>query len=150
SMVDLTLARRQLRQFHLRLLIAGGFALLAFAVLVCRFWWLQVVKHGDYVTRAENNRISVQAIAPRRGEIFDRNGVPLARNVSAWTLEITPSEAGDLEQTLAAIATLIPISDGDRRRFHRLRQESSRFESIPLRTNLSEFEAARFASRRFH
>src|SRR5690606_38039909 len=123
--------------------------LVCFALLTTRFWWLQVVQHGAYVTRAENNRISVQAIAPRRGEIFDRNGVPLARNVSTWTLEITPAEAGNLERLIADIASLIPVTDGDRRRFARLRSDSSRFESIPLRTNLSEEEAARFAAHRF-
>src|SRR5690606_20137616 len=112
-------------------------------------WWLQVVEHGTYVMRAENNRISVQAIPPRRGEIFDRNGVPLARNVSTWTLEITPNEVRDLQATIDAIADLIPVTEGDRRRFARLRNDSSRFESIPLRTDLTESEAAALAAQRF-
>lgn len=148
-MVDLSQIKQHARQFRLRLLVAGAFALLAFALLVGRFWWLQVVQYGTYVMRAENNRISVQAIAPRRGEIFDRNGVPLARNVSTWTLEITPHEVGNVQATVDALAEVIPITDGDRRRFARLRNDSSRFESVPLRTSLTEDEAATFAAHRF-
>ncbi len=148
-MVDINNTRQQTRQFRLRVLVAAVFALLCFSVLTTRFWWLQVVQHGDYLTQADNNRISVQAIPPRRGEIFDRNGVPLARNVSTWTLEITPADAGNVNETIDRIARLIPVSEGDRRRFARLRNESSRFESIPLRTSLTEAEAASFAAQRF-
>nr|MBF0683626.1 penicillin-binding protein 2 [Pseudomonas sp.] len=148
-MVDINNTRQQTRQFRVRLLIAACFTLLCFGVLTTRFWWLQVVQHGDYLTQADRNRISVQAIAPRRGEIFDRNGIALARNVSAWTLEITPAEAGDIRNTIDRLAELIPITEGDRRRFFRLRNESSRFESIPLRTSLTEQEAAVFAAQRF-
>ncbi|MBU4613149.1 penicillin-binding protein 2, partial [Achromobacter sp. GG226] len=148
-MVELNHHREQTRQFRLRLLVAGVVALVCFGVLGTRFWWLQVVQHGDYVTRADNNRISVQPIPPRRGEIFDRNGVPLARNVSTWTLEIVPAEVSRLEEVIDAVAEVIPVTPGDRRRFHRLRQDSSRFESIPLRVNLSEAEAALFAAQRF-
>src|SRR5690606_29461126 len=108
-MVDLLQVKQRTRAFRLRILVAGAFALLAFAVLISRFWWLQVVQHGTYLTRAENNRISVQAIPPRRGEIFDRNGIPLARNVSTWTLEVTPHQVPDLQATLDAIAEIIPL-----------------------------------------
>src|SRR5690606_38920562 len=129
----------------LRLWVAGVVALLGFLLLGSRLWWLQVEQHSQYVTRADNNRISVRAIAPRRGEIFDRHGVALARNVSTWTLELVPAEVPDLDTTIRELSESIAISETDRRRFRRLRQESSRFESIPLRTNLGEDEAARFA-----
>ena len=148
-MVDINNTRQQVRQFRIRLLIAACLALMCFGVLTARFWWLQVVQHGDYLTQADRNRISVQAIPPRRGEIFDRNGIPLARNVSSWTLEITPAEVGNIGETIERLAELIPITEGDRRRFFRLRNESSRFDSIPLRTSLTEEEAAMFAAQRF-
>ncbi|MCK9511178.1 MAG: penicillin-binding protein 2 [Pigmentiphaga sp.] len=148
-MVDLNQPREFGRQFRLRLWVAGLAALFGFLLLGSRLWWLQVEQHSQYVTRADNNRISVRAIAPRRGEIFDRHGVALARNVSTWTLELVPAEVPDLDATILELSELIAISETDRRRFRRLRQESSRFESIPLRTNLGEDEAARFAAVRF-
>jgi penicillin-binding protein 2 len=54
--------------------------------------WLQVVRHDAYAAQAEDNRIAVVPIVPNRGLILDRNGVVLARNYSAYTLEITPSK----------------------------------------------------------
>ncbi|GAA5232690.1 penicillin-binding protein 2 [Verticiella sediminum] len=149
-MVELNNQREQTRGFRVRLVVAATVALACFGVLGARLWWLQVVQHGDYVTRADNNRISVQTLPPRRGEIFDRNGVPLARNVSTWTLEITPAEVGGrIDDIIEAVAEVIPVTALDRRRFNRLRAESSRFDSIPLRTSLTEAEAALFAAQRF-
>jgi penicillin-binding protein 2 len=53
--------------------------------------YLQVMRHDDLATQAEANRIAVVPIVPNRGLIVDRNGVVLATNYSAYTLEITPS-----------------------------------------------------------
>src|SRR5690606_14102632 len=117
---------------RVRLFVAAAVVLGCFGLLTSRFWWLQVVQHGAYVTRADDNRISVQTLPPRRGEIFDRNGVPLARNVSTWTLEITPAEVGSrLNDVIDAVAEVIPVTPLDRRRFNRLRAEAGRFDSIP-------------------
>lgn len=148
-MVEFNNNREHERQFRLRLVVAGAIALVCFGLLTTRLWWLQIVQHGVYATRAENNRISVRAIPPRRGEIFDRNGVPLARNVSTWTLEIIPAEAGNIDAVIDELGGLLTVTEGDRRRFTRLRNESSRFGSVPLRTDLTEEEAARFAAQRF-
>ena len=59
-----------------------------FALLFARFFYLQVVQHDTYATKAEDNRISIVPIVPNRGLILDRNGVVLAHNYSAYTLEI--------------------------------------------------------------
>ena len=85
----------QLELFHFRwrLAVAAGFVLLMFALLFLRFFYLQVVRHEHYHTLAEVNRISIVPIVPNRGIIVDRNGVVLAHNYSAYTLEITPSRS---------------------------------------------------------
>ena len=69
-----------------------------------RFVYLQVVQHDYYRTKAEDNRISIVPIVPNRGLILDRNGVVLARNYSAYTLEITPGKVTDLEKTIDELA----------------------------------------------
>jgi penicillin-binding protein 2 len=74
-----------------------------------------------------------------RGRILDRNGVVLATNYSAYTLEITPS-GGQLEQTIDQLAQLIDIQPRDRKRFKRLMEESKSFESLPIRTKLTDEE----------
>ena len=71
---------RELRQFHVRVGIAGAAVLVAFALLFARFFYLQIVQHDYYHTKAEDNRISIVPVAPNRGQILDRNGVVLARN----------------------------------------------------------------------
>lgn len=132
--------------FQLRLIAAALFVLALFGILFARFFWLQVVKHSEYITLAEENRISLVPIQPSRGLIKDRNGVVLAHNFSAYTLEITPSKIDDLEDTINRLAELVDIQPKDRRRFKKLREDTKAFESLPIRTRLTDEEVARFSA----
>ncbi len=71
---------RELWQFRTRAMVAGLLVLACFGLLLTRFVWLQVVKHDDYLARAEQNRIAVVPVTANRGLIKDRNGVVIARN----------------------------------------------------------------------
>ena len=141
--------RAELTIFRTRLTVAGLLALAAFGALVARFAWLQVVQREHYHTLAEANRISVVPVVPNRGLILDRNGEVLAANYSAYTLEVTPSRVGDVERAIDELAQVIEVSPRDRRRFRRLQEESKNFESLPIRTRLTEEEVARFAVNRW-
>lgn len=131
--------------FRVRLGFAGFVIFCLFGVLALRFSYLQLKEYNHYQTLAENNRISLVPIVPNRGLIMDKNGVVLAHNFFAYTLEITPAKTDNVEQTINEIAELVEISTLDRKRFKKLRAESHNFESIPIRTHLNEYEAARFA-----
>ena len=141
--------QRELSVFRNRLLLAGLLILTAFALLVGRFTWLQVVQREYYHTLAEANRISVVPVVPNRGVIYDRNGEVLAANYSAYTLEVTPSRVGNVERAIDELAQVIDVAPRDRRRFRKLQEESKNFESLPIRTRLTEEEVARFAVNRF-
>jgi penicillin-binding protein 2 len=141
--------QEELERFRSRLGIAGGFVLFCFVLLLARFTWLQIIQHEYYQTRAEENRISLVPITPNRGLIVDRNGVVLARNYSAYTLEVTPSKVRDLEQTIDGLAELIDVQPKDRRRFKKLMEESKNFESLPIRTRLTDQEVAKFIAHRY-
>ena len=91
-------------QYSLRLRVATGFIFFCFAVLLVRFFYLQLLKYEYFQTLAENNRVSLVPIVPNRGLILDRNGVTLAHNFFVYTLEITPSKAGDVEETINKIS----------------------------------------------
>ncbi|HSN31786.1 MAG TPA: penicillin-binding protein 2, partial [Ideonella sp.] len=91
-MTELRNLELELERFRSRVLVAAGFVLFAFGLLVTRLVWLQVFRHDELQTQAENNRIAVVPIVPNRGLIVDRHGVVLATNYSAYTLEITPSK----------------------------------------------------------
>jgi penicillin-binding protein 2 len=138
---------RELQLFRLRLSVAGLVVFVCFGLLMLRFLWLQGIRHSEYAERAESNRISVVPAVPNRGLIVDRNGVILARNFSAYTLEITPSKLDrPLEVVIDELSKLVDIQPKDRKRFKRLTEESKTFESLPIRTRLSDEEVARFAA----
>ncbi len=132
-------------RFRLRLVMAAILVLLCFGVLFVRFLFLQVLRYDHYQTLAENNRISLVPVVPNRGLILDRNGVVLAENFFVYTLEITPSKAGNVTKTIEDLSALLEITDSDRKRFNKLRAQSRNFESVPIRSHLKEEEAARFA-----
>ena len=148
-MTLITNLHQELSRFRLRVLAAGAFVLFCFLLLLARLLWLQVAQHSALLERAESNRVTVVPIVPNRGLIKDRNGIVLASNYSAYTLEITPSKVVDLEKTIDELAGVIEIQPRDRKRFKRLIEESKNFESLPIRTKLSDAEVARFAAQRF-
>ena len=140
---------REQHYFRLRLGFAALVVLTCFGILAARFFYLQVVRYEHYQTLAENNRISLVPIVPNRGLILDRNGVVLAHNFFVYTLEITPSKVENVEETIDALAQLVEVNANDRKRFKKLRDQSHSFESVPLRSHLTEAEAARIAVNRF-
>jgi penicillin-binding protein 2 len=148
-MTELRNTERELSRFRIRLAAAAGFVLFAFGLLGARLAYLQIYKHEELSTQAENNRIAVVPVVPNRGLILDRNGVVLATNYSAYTLEITPSKVADLEATIDRVAEVVEVQPRDRKRFKRLMEESKSFESLPIRTRLSDDEVARFTAQRF-
>jgi penicillin-binding protein 2 len=141
---------REIHLFRLRLTAVVAFVFICFSLLVARFVWLQIIKHSDYMALAEGNRIAIVPVVPNRGLIVDRNGVVLARNYSAYTLEITPSKLrATLDSVIDELATLVEIEPKDRKQFKRLLEDSKNFESVPLRSRLSDDEVARFTAQRF-
>ncbi|MEO7548477.1 MAG: penicillin-binding protein 2, partial [Ramlibacter sp.] len=149
-MTELRNVEADLSRFRMRVLAASVAVLLAFSLLAARLVYLQVVRHEDLDAQAENNRTAVVPIVPNRGLILDRNGIVLATNYSAYTLEITPSRlTGTLDETIEGLSQVLDIQPRDRRRFKKLLEESRNFESLPIRTRLSDEEVARFAAQRY-
>lgn len=148
-MTELRNVEAELARFRLRVLVVSIVVVLCMGLLVARLVLLQVVRHEDLKAQAENNRTAVVPVVPNRGLILDRNGIVLATNYSAYTLEITPSKVPALEQTLDDLAQVLEMTPRDRRRFKKLMEESRSFESLPVRTKLTEEEVARFAAQRY-
>ena len=138
--------QQQKNNFTLRVVVAGLFALCCFGLLSLRFWVLQVDRHEGLSARADSNRLAVVPIAPRRGEIVDRNGEILARNYLSYTLEVVPARAGNIDELFEALTPIVFISAADQRRFKRRVAESGKYASIVLRNNLNETEAAFFSA----
>ena len=148
-MTELRNVEADLAQFRTRVLVAGLAVLFAFGLVAARMVYLQVLRHDDLLAQAESNRTAVLPVVPNRGQILDRHGRVLATNYSAYTLEITPSKVDDLNATIEALGELVSIEPRDKRRFHKLMEESRSFDSLPLRTRLSDEEVARFTAQRY-
>ncbi len=152
-MTELKDLEQEMGRFRGRLLAAAAFVLIAFALLIARLVHLQIFRHEELATQAEANRIAVVPIVPNRGLIVDRNGVVLATNYSAYTLEIAPQRGKDasaeLDTLIDDLSTVIEIAPKDRRRFKRLQEELKGADSLPIRTRLNDEEVARFTAQRF-
>lgn len=148
-MTELRNSELDASRFRLRVLVIALVVLLAFGLVFARLWVLQVQRHEDLADQAESNRTAVVPIVPSRGQILDRNGVVLATNYSAYTLEITRSRGVNVDETIAALSEVVDIQPRDKRRFKRLVEESRSFESLPIRTRLTEEEVARFTAQRW-
>jgi penicillin-binding protein 2 len=135
--------------FQRRSLVGFVLILLGLVALSGRFFYLQVVRHDEFVTRSENNRVKPKVIPPARGLIYDRNGVLLADNVPAFRLEVVPEQVPDMKAMLAQIGAVVPMDEDDLADFRKRLKQSRRFESVPLKMHLSEDDIARFAINRW-
>ena len=112
-------------------------------VIVARMVYLQVVAHEHYITLSQNNRISIVPVAPTRGLIYDRNGIILAQNLPAYSLDVVPERVKDMEATLAALSELVAVTDEEVARFRERLTQKRRFQPTPLKLRLSDEEVAR-------
>ncbi len=133
----------------MRVSVAAISVLCCFSILIYRLWVLQVERYQGFSERADQNRISLVPIVPKRGNIYDRNGEVLARSYRDYTLEVVPGQIGDIDAMIEAVGKIIPISPLDIRRFKQRMGANTRYTSIILRSNLTDEEAASFAVRSF-
>tara|TARA_B110000027_G_scaffold107932_1_gene114967 strand:+ start:10 stop:1824 length:1815 start_codon:yes stop_codon:yes gene_type:complete len=117
--------------------------MLAFtAILIARYFDLQINQHQDFVTQSDNNRVHMRPNPPARGVIYDRNGEMLADNQSVSNLTIIRERSNDLEKLIENIGTLVPLSESDVTRFYKRLKRRRPFEQTPIKFNLSEEEQA--------
>lgn len=135
--------------FRQRSIVASiGIAVLLLLLLL-RLFYLQVIRHDHFATLSTNNSVNLLPLAPTRGLIYDRNGVLLAENIPAFSVELTPEAVPDMEATLFEIAALIRVSESDLERFREELKHKRRFEQIPLRFRLTDEEVALLAVNRY-
>ena len=139
-----------LNRFRSRVFVVTFAILIALGVLFLRLFYLQVIRYDELNAAAESNRTAIVPIVPNRGVIMDRNGVVLATNYSAYTLEITPSKViAPVEEVIEQLSGIIDIQPRDKRRFKKQVDESKSIDSVPIRNRLTDEEVARFAAQRY-
>ena len=118
------------------------------ALVTVRYYNLQITNYQTYKTQSERNRVQLQPLPPKRGLIYDRNGVLLADNRPSYILSVVRERVADLDATLSALRALVPISDSDLENFQKKVLRSRPYEAVPLRFRLTEDERARLAVNR--
>ncbi|MBT8126281.1 MAG: penicillin-binding protein 2 [Gammaproteobacteria bacterium] len=116
--------------------------------LLARLGQLQIVEYAHFAGLSKENRVRLMALPPNRGLIYDRNGLVLAENRPTYHLELIPEQVEDLDATLQNLGDVVTISDDNIEQFRTALRTHRPFESISLRTRLSEEEVARLAVNR--
>ena len=140
--------KQENRLFFRRAVTAYAVIGIIFLLLISRLAYLQIIQNDKYTTLAENNRVKLVPIAPNRGLIFDRNGVLLAENLPAYSLEIIPEKVEDIPGTIEALSEIVTITEDDQTEFFNTLKTKRRFQGVPIRLQLSEEEVASFSVQR--
>ena len=119
------------------------------AVVLARYHTLQIIEYEIYRTQSDRNRVQLQPLPPKRGLIYDRNGVLLADNRPSYILSIVREQVADLDATLAELQALVPVSESDLENFHKKLARRRPYEAVPLRFRLTEQERAWLAVNRY-
>jgi len=125
------------RLYTRRALMLGGAQGLLTSVLVGRMYYLGVTQSSQYSMLAEDNRVSMRILPPTRGEIFDRNGLPLATNRKDFRVFLIPEQAKDIDATLQHFQLLHPLSQGELSRIRRQIRRQRSFLPVTVAENLS-------------
>jgi len=140
---------REVEIFTNRIIVAVVCIVIVVTALVSRMVYLQVFQHEMYTSLSQANRYNLMPVAPNRGFILDRNGVVLAQNQAAFSLELIPEKVKDIKGTIARLREVIEISSVDQQQFERIKRQTPPSRGVPLRTHLNEEEVAAFAVRRW-
>lgn len=132
----------EVRMFKLRAIIAAFIGIVLIASLLLRLFQLQIIEHVHFGTLSDNNRVRLMSSEPNRGLIYDRHGMVMAENRPTFSLDITPEEVKNIDQTLAELSQLITIREDDLKQFKKALKRHKPFQGISLRSNLSEKEVA--------
>lgn len=135
--------------YRSRAAFAGGFVLIAFALLLLRYGYLQLFMHNTYATLSENNRVHLEAISPPRGFIYDRNGILLADNRPVFALVLNRQQPVDVDDIIKRLTPVLDLSADEIARFRGRLRVARRYENIPIRSRLSEEDLARFSENRY-
>jgi len=125
------------RMVSRRTLVLGGLKLSLMAMLVGRMYHLQVVEAEKYRGLAEDNRVNFRLIAPTRGHIIDRNGVPLAVNKRNYRVLVVAERAENVEETLHRLSRFVPLSETEIGRILREIRRRRPFVPVTVREHLT-------------
>ncbi|AEP30190.1 penicillin-binding protein 2 [Brumicola nitratireducens] len=130
-----------------RTVVSIIFVCILMSVIIVNLYQLQVRQYEDYQTRSNGNRIKVLPVAPNRGLIYDRNGEILAENKPVFSLEVTPEEVDNLDDTIQQLSVLMSLTDSEIKEFKSGLKRQRRFKPLSIRQQLSHEDVALFSAK---
>lgn len=129
--------------FTRRALVLGGAQAVLMTALAGRLYQLQVVETDRFATMAEENRINMRLLAPSRGQIFDRSGVPLAVNRNNFRAMATSDRGRGADLLVERLDQIFSLGETEKVRLLRELRRSRNAQPIVVRENLGWEEVAR-------
>ncbi|MEK9654897.1 MAG: penicillin-binding protein 2 [Halieaceae bacterium] len=108
------------------------------AVLVYRYYSLQIIQHDAFLTQSDRNRIRVEVIPPTRGQIVDRKGRLLATNQPTYVVGVIAERATDLPLLMQDLQQRLMLSEDELEAFRERIAQRRPFETIPLKVGLDD------------
>jgi penicillin-binding protein 2 len=149
SVVALKDPYRESRIYGARIVFIAIAVLVLLSILLARYFSLQITQYDIYRTESERNRVQLQSLPPKRGLIYDRNGVLLAENQPSYVLSVVLERVPSLEETLSVVDSLVPIPESELEKFTARSKHRRPYEAVPLHFRLSEEERALLAVNRY-
>ena len=131
------------RIFTRRAFFIGFLQVLGLGVLGVRLAWLQVAQGKRYKMLSDKNRINIRMLAPLRGEVVDRYGVPLAVNTKTYRALIIPEQTEDIKASLKALQNIIDVSEKQIDKVLKDASKTAKFIPIKIRDDLSWDDVAK-------
>ncbi|MCA1178643.1 MULTISPECIES: penicillin-binding protein 2 [unclassified Pantoea] len=135
--------------FVRRALVAFALVVICFIILGVNLYRIQVEQHSYYQTRSNENDIKMIPIAPTRGLIYDRNGIPLVRNVTWYDILITPYKIDNMQETLKELTPMVNLTPEEIDTFEHELKQNSRYKPVELKGELTDEQVARFSVNQF-
>ncbi|WP_205481613.1 penicillin-binding protein 2 [Sphingomonas arenae] len=122
--------------FSRRTLVVGGAQAAVGALLIGRLGWLAIAENEKYNLLAEDNRVQLIIVPPRRGWIVDRYGKPIAINRSDFRVDVIPDQMEDPEREIGLLSQLLQLDPDDLFRIQRELKEARGFKPVQIAENV--------------
>jgi cell division protein FtsI (penicillin-binding protein 3) len=96
-----------------RFWLVCAFFLFWACAIATRLFWLQIIRHSDYVERADKQQQRTFEVAPRRGVLYDRNMRELAMTVQVDSIYAVPTEISDKDSAAHTLAAIVHTDPED-------------------------------------
>jgi len=130
-------ALRLRHRFSRRAVLIGAGQAGLFGLLLWRLRQLQIVESSEYRLLSDENRITMQLVAPARGAIYDRFGRTVAEDRENLRIIVIPAFCKDLTATLDAVSRIVPVSAADKDRVRRAARRQSGYFPVLVTEGLT-------------